>query len=182
MKIISVTEPTTAEHLPILVDHYEMPMLLPTEFAIARHHLSPHTVLRQLREIKVLYFYLHERNICLWERIRTGRSFTESEITTGIFSALRKRSLSKGGESVVSPKIFNQRLATIRQYISWCFDKRLVELTDSQYERVRDAKEQVIETLSRGFITAPPAAKFKQKGLTDEEAAFLTRAEKTGAG
>ncbi len=180
MKVIAITEPSSGERLQMLVDRDEMPLLLPTEFSISRRHLSPNTIQRQLKEIGLLYRWLESRKICLWERIRTGRSLTETEITSGIFDSLRLGAFSaeKGRQSAVTAKTFNQRLATIRQYLSWCFDKHLTDLplTDSRYERIRDAKQRVIDALDRGFISSPPSPKFEQKGLTDEESVFLTNA------
>ena len=115
----------------------------------------------------------------LWERIYSGKYFTEAELRGGLVEFLRKEQASqrKVKRLCVSPTTFNQRLMTIRQFLSWCFDMHLssIALDDYGYERIREQQQRNLKWLSSGFISAPPANKGTKKGLTEEEVHFLIR-------
>lgn len=80
----------SGELLPILLDDDGMPIPLPNEFILSKRHASPNTLIRNLREIKLLYewFYLHK--IDLYDRIIQKKPFTEAEITGSLVEFLRK--------------------------------------------------------------------------------------------
>lgn len=75
----------------------------------------------------------------------------------------------------ISPNTFNQRLTTVRQFLSWCFDMRLssLPLADHSYDRIREQQKRLMKWLDTAFVSAPPSNKGKHKGLTDKEVAFL---------
>ena len=52
----------------------------PNEFILGRRSLSTNTLIRNLRELSMLYSWLEEEKVDLWKRIKTGQSFSEAEI------------------------------------------------------------------------------------------------------
>lgn len=54
MKIELVTH-ETGEQIPMMLDDSGMPVVLPNEFILARRSLSTNTLVRNLRELSVLY-------------------------------------------------------------------------------------------------------------------------------
>ena len=53
---------SSGELLPILLDDDGMPIPLPNEFILSKRHASSNTLIRNLREIKLLYewFQIHK--------------------------------------------------------------------------------------------------------------------------
>ena len=51
----------SGELLPILLDDEGMPIPLPNEFILSRRASSSNTLIRNLREIKLLYQWMHQR-------------------------------------------------------------------------------------------------------------------------
>ena len=176
MKIEVITHPS-GDQLPMLVDCNGLPMPTPNEFIMGRRSLSTNTLIRNLRELSVFYSWLEHEKIDLWKRIKTGQSFSEAEIKGGMIEALRRDQATnrKITRITVAPHTFNQRLTTIRQFISWCFDMQLssLPLSDQSYERIREQQKRLLKWLDSSFINAPPTNKGKNKGLIDQEIFFL---------
>lgn len=57
MKIELVTH-KTGEQIPMMLDASGMPVILPNEFVLSRRSLSTNTLVRNLRELSVLYRWL----------------------------------------------------------------------------------------------------------------------------
>lgn len=176
MKIEVITHPS-GDQLPMLVDNDGLPIPTPNEFIIGRRFLSTNTLIRNLRELSVFYSWLEHEKIDLWKRIKTGQSFSEAEIKGGMIEALRRDQVTdrKITHITIAPCTFNQRLTTIRQFISWCFDMRLssLPLFDLSYDRIREQQKRLLKWLDSSFINAPPSNKGKNKGLIDKEIFFL---------
>src|SRR5436190_456572 len=116
MKIEVVTHPS-GDQLPMLVDDNGLPIPTPNEFLMGRRFLSTNTLIRNLRELSVLYSWLEHEKIDLWKRIKTGQSFSEAEIKGGMIEALRRDQAieRKITRITISPNTFNQRLTTACQ-------------------------------------------------------------------
>jgi len=178
MRVEIVNHPS-GDQLPILLDDDGLPMPMPSEFVVGRRALGTNTLVRNLRELAVLYQWFKREGIDLWERISKGRAFTEAEISGGLIESLR-RDYSKGRKVkkfTVTPNSFNQRLTTVRQFFGLFFDIYLGSIPhdDIRYERIRDQKMRTIKWLDDSFINAPPTNASKQKGLTQKQAKFLVR-------
>lgn len=178
MRVEIVNHPS-GDQLPIILDGDGLPVPLPSEFVMGRRALGANTLVRNLRELAVLYQWLNHEGIDLWERISTGKSFTEAELRGGLIESLR-RDQSKGRKVKklsVTPNTFNQRLTTVRQFFGLLFDVYLGSLPhdDMRYERIRDQKMRTISWLDSSFINAPPENAGKKKGLTQNQAQFLVR-------
>ena len=176
MKIEVITHPS-GDQLPMLVDENGLPIPTPSEFIMGRRSLSTNTLIRNLRELSVFYSWLENEKIDLWKRIKTGQSFSEAEVKGGIIEAFRRDQAScrKITRITISPHTFNQRLTTVRQFLSWCFDMHLssLPLSDHSYDRIREQQKRLLKWLDTSFINAPPSNKGKNKGLTDKEMSFL---------
>ena len=176
MKIEVISHPS-GDQLPILVDDNGLPIPTPNEFIIGRRNLSTNTLIRNLRELSVFYSWLEHEKVDLWKRIKTGQSFFEAEIRGSMIEALRRDQNTdrKISRITISPHTFNQRLTTVRQFLSWCFDMHLssLPLSDQSYDRIREQQKRLIKWLDSGFINAPPSNKGKNKGLTDKQISFL---------
>lgn len=178
MRVEVVSHPS-GDQLPILLDDDGLPVPLPSEFVLGRRALGVNTLVRNLRELSVLFQWSTREKIDLWERISTGKGFTEAELRGGLIESLR-RDQSKGRKVQklsITPNTFNQRLTTVRQFIGQLFDLYLGSMPhdDRNYERIRDQKMRSITWLDTSFINAPPANASIQKGLTKQQAQFLVR-------
>lgn len=173
MRIEIVTH-KTGEQIPIMLDSSGMPVVLPNEFILARRFLSTNTLVRNLRELAVLYHWLEKSNYDLSARLLAQNSFNEAELKGGLVEALRIDQ-SKGQGFAVSPNTFNQRLTTVRQFISWSMDMLTSQLPMSSldYELLRNRKSFLLKTFDSGFMSATPMRTSLSKGLNEAEVDFL---------
>ncbi|HFG1810876.1 TPA: tyrosine-type recombinase/integrase [Vibrio cholerae] len=173
MKIELVTH-ETGEQIPMMLDDSGMPVVLPNEFILARRSLSTNTLVRNLRELSVLYRWLDKSNCDLSTKLMAQNSFNEAELRGGLVEALRIDQ-ANGRINVVAPNTFNQRLTTIRQFISWCMDVLISQLPLSSldYERLRERKLFFLKMLDGSFMSATPMKKSLRKGLNELEVDFL---------
>lgn len=174
---VEIIDHPSGDQLPILLDSNGLPIPMPSEFVMGRRALGINTLVRNLRELSVLYRWLEKECIDLWDRILKGKAFTEAEIRGGLIESLR-RDQSQGRKVkklTVTPNSFNQRLTTTRQFIGLIFDIHLgaIPFNDMRYEHIRDQKMRTISWLDSSFISAPPKNASKQKGLTLTQTKFL---------
>jgi integrase len=174
---VEIIDHPSGDQLPILLDSDGLPIPMPSEFVMGRRALGINTLVRNLRELLVLYRWLEKERIDLWDRIVKGRAFTEAEIRGGLIESLRRDQSQdrKVKKLTVTPNSFNQRLTTIRQFIGLHFDIYLgsISFNDTRYEYIREQKVRTISWLNSSFISAPPINASKQKGLTLNQAMFL---------
>lgn len=178
MRVEIVNHPS-GDQLPILLDEDGLPIPMPSEFVMGRRALGVNTLVRNLRELAVLCQWSSREGVDLWERISTGKGFSEAELRGGLVESL-KRDQSKGRKVKklsITPNAFNQRLTTVRQFLGLLFDVYLGSMPhdDMRYERIRDQKLRTITWLDSSFINAPPQNASKQKGLTNKQAKFLVK-------
>lgn len=175
MKIELVTH-KTGEQIPMMLDAYGMPVVLPNEFILSRRSLSTNTLVRNLRELSVLYRWLGKSNCDLSEKLLAQNSFNEAELKGSLVEALRIDQ-SNGRISAVAPNTFNQRLTTIRQFLSWYMDvlTSQLPLSSLDYERLRERKSYLLKTLDGSFMSATPIRTSLRKGLNEAEVDFLLK-------
>ena len=176
MHVETIDHPS-GDQLPILLNSDGLPIPMPCEFVIARRALATNTLIRNLRELSVLYHWLERENIDIWDRISNAKGFTEAEIRGGMIEALRRDQNQnfKIRKYSVTPNTFNQRLTTVRQFFGLYFDIYLgsIPFNDIRYERIRDQKARTLAWMETSFINAPPNNASKQKGLTLTQSKFL---------
>ena len=172
MKIVSITH-KSGDVLPILLDANGLPIPSPNEFLLSRRNLSANTLLRNLRELSVLYRWLEYRQIDIESRLSGGTLFSEAEFSGGLVEFLRMD--MEIGDKVVSPLTFNNRLATIRQYFVWKIDVHVssLPLNEAQYEVIQVVRKRLIGWIDKAFINAPRAGGIARKSLTNEQVECL---------
>lgn len=163
--------------LPILLDKEGLPTPTPNEFILSKITLGLNTQKRNLRELTILFKWLDSSEINLWERIQSHKLFSETELNSGLGNALRRsqETRTKVKKIAVTPRTFNQRLLTVIEFMTWCFDieMHLIEDGDKRFSQFRDKKNIVLKTLQRMFISSPPSNKSLSKGLTEKQLKFL---------
>ena len=169
----------SGELLPILLDDDGMPIPLPNEFILSKRHVSSNTLIRNLREIKLLYEWFHIHKIDLYERLIQKKPFTEAEITGSLVEFLRKdhEKRHKTIKIAVKPDTFNQRLITIKQFLNWYIEMYIGTLpfTSNNYQYYITYKTRLIFLLDRCFINSPPTNKSLSKGLRSSEQSNLIK-------
>jgi len=176
MKVETISH-ESGDLLPLLLDDDDLPIPAPNEYVMSRRYLSHNTLTRNLRELSVLYKWLHSNDINLSERLSSKYIFSEAEIKGSLVEALRRdqESQRKIKKIVITPNTFNQRLTTVRKYLGWCFDVELgcMPYTDSKFEQVRENKKRILHWLESAFMNSPPTNKGLRKGLNNLETEFL---------
>lgn len=169
----------SGELLPILLDDDSMPIPLPNEFILSKRHASSNTLIRNLREIKLLYQWFQIHNIDLYDRLIQKRSFTEAEIIGSLIEFLRKdhEKKHKTIKIAVRPETFNQRLITIKQFLNWYIEMYIgtLSFTSNNYQYYITYKTRLISLLDRCFINSPPTNKNLTKGLNSREQSNLIK-------
>ena len=172
---IKIINHKSGDLLPIIVDDDGLPIPSPNEFILSRRNLSANTLLRNLRELAVFYKWLkiNQIDLELPFLLKSKNLFTEAEFKGGMIEFLRKDMVEVG--TVVSPETFNNRLATVRQYLVWRIDVSLSQLsfTDKQYELLETVKKRLLNWIDNSFINASKASGVLLKSLTDKEVEFL---------
>ncbi|NOQ63467.1 MAG: tyrosine-type recombinase/integrase [Methyloprofundus sp.] len=170
---VEIIRHKTGDLLPLLLDDDNLPIPAPNEFIISRRALSPNTLVRNLRELAVLYRWLKREKIDLESRVLSKQAFTEAEIKGGLVEFLRRdqENRHRVKKMVVKPNTFNQRLTSIRQYLAWHFDVTIGSLpSDSQnFDQIRENKNSLLSLLESSFINAPPTNRSIRKGLNAKE-------------
>ena len=176
----------SGELLPILLDDDGMPIPLPNEFILSKRHASSNTLIRNLREIKLLYEWFHIHKIDLYDRMIQKKPFTEAEITGSLVEFLRKdhEKRHKMIKIAVKPDTFNQRLITIKQFLNWYIEMYIGTLpfTSNNYQYYITYKTRLISLLDRCFINSPPTNKSLSKGLSNREQSNLIKLIKPKTG
>lgn len=169
----------SGEFLPILLDDGGMPIPVPNEFILSKRASSSNTLIRNLRELKLLYQWMKIHRIDLYGRLIQKKLFTEAEIVGSLVEYLRKNHETKHRISkiAVRPNTFNQRLITIKQFLNWYIETYIGNLpfTSDHYQYYVEYKKRLTSLLDRCFINSPPTNRTLAKGLTDREQSSLIK-------
>ena len=87
---VEVIDHKSGDQLPILLDEDGLPIPMPCEFVIGRRALGTNTLIRNLRELSVLFKWSERGGVDIWSRISSGKGFTEAEIRGGLVEILRR--------------------------------------------------------------------------------------------
>ena len=80
MKVELVTH-KSGEQIPIMLDASDMPVVLPNEFILSRRSRSTNTLIRNLRELSVLYRWLDKSNCDLLIMILESKNYLIDMVT-----------------------------------------------------------------------------------------------------
>lgn len=171
MKVKVVTHPT-GEQIPIILDHDGLPISVPNEYLLSRRDRSTNTLIRNARELSLLYGWLYREQIDLREKLTAPVSFNSAQISSVLVEQLRQ---NRERSKAVSPITFNQRLTTVRQFINWYMSVLISQLpySSNKFKSLSDRKSILNEWLSSSFMSSPPSRKYLKKGLSKEESDFL---------
>ena len=171
MKVKVVTHPT-GEQIPIILDYDGLPIPAPNEYLLSRRDKSTNTLVRNARELCILYDWLYREKINLREKLTAPVSFNSAQINSVLVEQLRQ---NREQSKAVSPITFNQRLTTVRQFINWYMSVLISQLpySSNKFKSLSERKNVFNEWLSSSFISAPPSRKHLKKGLSKEESNFL---------
>ena len=171
MKIKVVTHPT-GEQIPIILDYDGLPIPAPNEYLLSRRDRSTNTLIRNARELSLLYEWLYREEIDLREKLTAPVSFNSAQINSVLVEQLRQ---NREQSKAVSPITFNQRLTTVRQFINWYMSVLISQLpySSNKFKSLSERKSVFNEWLSSSFMSSPPSKKYLKKGLNNEESSFL---------
>ena len=175
MPVLTIAHPS-GDLIPILLDSDGLPIPEPNEFILARYTRSPNTLVRNLRELDILYKWFERQNIDLLSRVKSkGKLFSEAEIRGSLMKALREKQIKNKTSTVVSPNTFNQRLTTVRQFLVFYFDMVIYSIpsNDNYFYKANEHKKRIINLIDTSFINSPPETSGKKKGLDSDEVLFL---------
>jgi len=171
MKVKVVTHPT-GEQIPIILDYDGLPIPVPNEYLLSRRDKSTNTLVRNARELSILYKWLYREQIDLRKKLTDPVSFNSAQINSVLVEQLRQ---DRDQSKAVSPITFNQRLTTVRQFINWYMSVLISQLpySSNKFKSLSERKSVFNGWLSSSFISAPPSIKHLKKGLSKEESNFL---------
>ena len=171
MKVKVVTHPT-GEQIPIILDYDGLPIPAPNEYLLSRRDRSTNTLIRNARELSLLYDWLYREQINLREKLTAPVSFNYAQINSVLIEQLRQ---NREQSKAVSPITFNQRLTTVRQFINWYMSVLISQLpySSNKFKSLNERKNIFNEWLSISFMSSPPSKKHLKKGLSNEESNFL---------
>lgn len=89
MKVKVVTHPT-GEQIPIILDYDGLPIPAPNEYLLSRRDRSTNTLIRNARELSLLYDWLYREQINLKEKLTAPVSFNYAQINSVLVEQLRK--------------------------------------------------------------------------------------------
>ena len=171
MKVKVVTHPT-GEQIPIILDDDGLPIPVPNEYLLSRREKSTNTLVRNARELSLLYDWLYREQIDLRAKLTAPVSFNSAQINSVLVEQLRQ---NREQSKAVSPITFNQRLTTVRQFINWYMSVLISQLpySSNKFKSLSERKNTLNEWLSSSFMSSPPSKKYLKKGLNNEESSFL---------
>jgi integrase len=167
----------SGELLPLILDKDGLPNPSLNEFIISRRGKGFGTLVRNSRELVIFNTWLENNNINLNSRIENNHYFTEAEIKGSLveFLRLNHEKRTKVKKLVVKPDTFNQRLITVRQYLSWYFNVLIgsIPRKSGSYSFLTENKNRTLDLLEGSFINSPPTNKSVRKALNLKEVDFL---------
>ncbi|PWG64123.1 tyrosine-type recombinase/integrase [Spiribacter halobius] len=165
------------EQLPLLVDADGLPVPSANEWLLTRRDRAANTLTRNLSELIPLFGWLERQQFDLWERISSGKGFTEAEIRGSLLEYLRRaRNRRSVHRLSVAPDTYNKRLDTIADFLKSMFYTCLSHLPtdDNKYDRIQANLDMMLSWFSSGRMSPEPA-KRTAKGLETDERDYLLR-------
>lgn len=169
------------ERLPVLIDKATgFPVSHVLQYALSRRRsqLASSSMAKELRALGLVYEWAGNQNppIDLVERMLSGRGFSQSEIETGLWQALRaNHSQLKGRRRIVLNDQVTFRLMAARRYFDWGLAEAVSRASLARepekvaaYEAVRARLFALLSELMPGQDPTPQIL-----GLTPDQAADL---------
>lgn len=152
MRVEQVIFPS-GERLPMLLDDDELPVPEACEWFLRRRHLALQTLMRNSGEVLIIHRWARKRRMNIYDRIRSGKQFTEADLTSLIEELSRPQPTSnKVAKLAVSPDTRNKRLSTTSQHLLWYIDELIA--TPSSGEALRIELTAMREKMAKAFLDA----------------------------
>ena len=174
MRIEQVIFPT-GERLPMLLDDDSLPVAPACEWILSRRQLAFTTLSRNMNEVMAIHGWGKKRRIDIYERIRSGRQFTEAELTSLVEHLRRPLSTDRTVTKLaVSPDTANKRVSAAHRHLTWYIDELIAQPCAAPDQQVRFTamREKLLTTLLGAFQSPEGNRKF-HKQLTLSQAQFL---------
>ncbi|HEP8911466.1 TPA: site-specific integrase [Pseudomonas aeruginosa] len=186
---VVMVEHETGERLPMILDLDGLPEPFPCEWLLSRRGSSTNTLVRNARELDIMFNWVWEREIDFLARIRSNQIFTEAELKGSLVERLRHsiKSFHASQEGAatrrtaqrpepVAAETFNQRLMTVKAFFDFCFEVELGALSsdDPMWSRIQAHREHVSATLGRAFVAEVGSSTTLVPDLQDAELESFT--------
>lgn len=174
MRVEQVKFPS-GERLPMLLDDDDLPVPQACEWFLRRRHLEFNTLMRNANEVLVMHRWGRKRRINLYDRIRTGKQFTEAELQSLIEELSRPQPNSnKVVKLAVSPDTRNKRLSTVSSHLLWYLDELIATPSASVELGVKLAamRQKINNVFQQAFQKSEGSRKF-HKRITLRQARFV---------
>lgn len=164
----------TGDRLPMLLDDQDLPVPEVCDWMLSRRQRAFATQSRNMQELLVVHDWARVRRIDLYERLQSGRQFTEAEITSLVERLRRPSTVPVVVKLAVSPDTANKRISTTRKHMAWYIDELIADpgTSETQRKRLSDMKEKLISKLLDS-MQSPEGKRSYHKHLTLDQAQFL---------
>lgn len=166
---------SSGERLPMLLDDDGLPVPQVCEWLLRRRHLEFNTLMRNANEVVVIHQWARKRRINVYERIRSGKQFTEADLQSLVEELSRPQpNGNKVTKLAVSPDTRNKRLSTTLSHLKWYIDEQIADSTSSPELMVAlSAMRDKVIRIFEGAFQKPESARKFHKSLTLKQARFL---------
>ncbi|MEK2609987.1 site-specific integrase [Pseudomonas shirazensis] len=159
----------------MLLDDDDLPVPQACEWFLSRRHLEINTLMRNANEVIVIHKWAKRRRFNIYDRIRSGKQFTEADLKGLIEELSRPQPNSnKVGKLAVSPDTRNKRISTGLKHILWYIDE-LTVLPDTAVEladRLSAMRAKIVKVFQDSY-QKPEGNRKYHKHLTLEQARFV---------
>jgi integrase len=166
---------SSGERLPMLLDDDDLPIPQACEWFLRRRHLAINTLMRNGGEVLVIHRWARKHRINIYDRIRSGKQFTEAELTSLIEELSRPQPTSnKVAKLAVSPNTRNKRLSTTSQHLLWYIDELIADPATGEelIIRLTAMREKVARALIDAY-QSPEGNRKYHKHLTLNQARLI---------
>lgn len=166
---------SSGERLPMLLDDDGLPVPQVCEWLLRRRHLEFNTLMRNANEVVVIHHWARKRRINIYERIRSGKQFTEADLQSLVEELSRPQANgNKVTKLAVSPDTRNKRLSTTLNHLKWYIDEQIADPACSPelVAALIAMRDKIVRIFEDAFQRSEPARKF-HKSLTLKQVRFL---------
>ncbi|MCO7534911.1 site-specific integrase [Pseudomonas asiatica] len=165
---------SSGDRMPMLLDDADLPVAEACDWALSRRHKAFATQSRNMQELLVVHAWARERRFDLYERLRSGRMFTEAEVTSLLERLRRPSANGVVVKLAVSPDTANKRVSTARRHMTWYINELIADASTGEVQRQRltDMKAKLDAALLAGMQSPEGNPKYR-KPLKLAQAQFL---------
>lgn len=173
MRVEQVIFPT-GDRLPMLLDDQDLPVPEACDWMLSRRQRAFATQSRNMQELLVVHDWAKVRRIDLYERLRSGRQFTEAEITSLVERLRRPSNVTVVVKLAVSPDTANKRISTTRKHMAWYIEELIADTgtSETQRKRLGDMKDKLASMLLDS-MQSPEGNRSYHNHLTLDQTQFL---------